>query len=323
MELSCGFAPSTQAPDLVVAAEQLGYTRAWMYDSPALYPDVWVALSRAADRTSAIGLGPGVLVPSLRHVMVTAAATVGLADLAPGRVALGIGTGFTGRNVLGQRALPWAEVVAYVEALRGLLAGDAVAWEGAQIQLIHPDGFSAGRPVEVPILLSAMGPKGVEIAHRLADGVFSVGQPQAGFDWSAVLVYGAVLDDGEDPGGDHAVAAAGPGAAVMYHALWEMGMPEALPGGQEWRERIDAFPADQRHLRVHERHLVGVNEWDRPVVDAETITALTLTGTVAELAPRLEDLAAQGATEVVFHPGGDDPSRELVRFAAVVRAAVG
>ena len=102
MDISCGFAPSAAAPDLVAAAEQLGYRRAWMYDSPALYPDVWVALSRAAERTSTIGLGPGVLVPSLRHVMVTAAATAGLAELAPGRVALGIGTGFTGRLVLGQ-----------------------------------------------------------------------------------------------------------------------------------------------------------------------------------------------------------------------------
>src|SRR3954449_12503931 len=193
MELSCGFAPSTQAPDLVVAAEQAGYARAWMYDSPALYPDVWVALSRAADRTSTIGLGPGVLVPSLRHVMVTAAATAGLADLAPGRVTLGIGTGFTGRLVLGQPALKWSEVEAYVHALRELLAGRAVDWDGGLIEMIHPDGFSAATPLEVPILISAMGPKGLEIATRIGDGVFSVSAPQAGFDWSAVLIYGTVL----------------------------------------------------------------------------------------------------------------------------------
>jgi 5,10-methylenetetrahydromethanopterin reductase len=29
-------------------AEELGYTRAWAFDSPALYGDVWVALARAA-----------------------------------------------------------------------------------------------------------------------------------------------------------------------------------------------------------------------------------------------------------------------------------
>lgn len=317
MDISCGFAPSAAAPDLVAAAEQLGYRRAWMYDSPALYPDVWVALSRAADRTSTIGLGPGVLVPSLRHVMVTAAATAGLADLAPGRVALGIGTGFTGRLVLGQPAMRWAEVEAYVHALRELLAGRAVEWDGAQIEMIHPDGFSASRPIDVPILISAMGPKGLDIARRIGDGVFSVSSAQAGFDWSAVIVYGTVLDDGEDADSERAVAAAGPGASVLYHALWEQGIAEMLPGGDEWRARIDAFDEAERHLRVHERHLVGINDWDRDVVTGETITALTLTGTAAELRVRLEDLAAQGATEIAFHPGGDDPVDELRRFAQV------
>jgi 5,10-methylenetetrahydromethanopterin reductase len=50
----------------------LGYRRAWLYDSPALATDVWMVLSRCAQRTSRIGLGPGVLVPSLRHPMVNA-----------------------------------------------------------------------------------------------------------------------------------------------------------------------------------------------------------------------------------------------------------
>jgi 5,10-methylenetetrahydromethanopterin reductase len=317
MDLSCGFAPSAEAPDLVAVAEELGYRRAWMYDSPALYPDVWAGLSRAADRTSTIGLGTGVLVPSLRHVMVTAAAAAGLADLAPGRVTLGIGTGFTGRLVLGQPAMRWAEVEAYVHALRELLAGRITEWDGAPVQMIHPDGFSAATPLEIPILISAMGPKGLEIAARIGDGVISVSAPQAGFDWSAVLIYGTVLDDGEDPGSDHAVAAAGPGASVLYHALWEQGMAEALPGGDEWKAKIEEFPEAERHIRVHERHLVGINEWDRAVVTGETITALTVTGTAAELKGRLEDLVAQGATEIIFHPGGEDLAGELRRFAAV------
>lgn len=317
MDISCGFAPSAAAPDLVAAAEQLGYVRAWMYDSPALYPDVWATLYRAADRTSTIGLGTGVLVPSLRHVMVTAAAVAGLADLAPDRVALGIGTGFTGRLVLGQPAMRWAEVESYIHALRELLAGRAVEWDGSLIQMIHPDGFSAALPLEVPIVLSAMGPRGQEIAHRIADGVFSVSSPAPGFDWSAALIYGTVLDDGEDPGSDHAVAAAGPGASVLYHALWEQGMAEALPGGDEWKLRVEEFPEAERHIRVHERHLVGINEWDRSVVTGETISALTVTGTAKEVRGRLEDLVAQGASEIVFHPGGDDLADELRRFADV------
>ena len=46
--LSCAFATSMSTPEHVATAEGLGYERAWLYDSPALYPDVWVTLARAA-----------------------------------------------------------------------------------------------------------------------------------------------------------------------------------------------------------------------------------------------------------------------------------
>ena len=81
-----------------------------------------MSLARCAERTDTIGLGPAVLVPSLRHPMVTAAAVATLADLAPDRVAVALGAGFTGRHVLGQRAMRWDDVRAYVVALRALLA---------------------------------------------------------------------------------------------------------------------------------------------------------------------------------------------------------
>ena len=75
--------------------------------SPVLYPDVWVTLAGAAERTRRIGLGPGVLIPRLRHVMVNAAAIATLVALAPGRVVAGVGSGFSGQLALGQRPMPW------------------------------------------------------------------------------------------------------------------------------------------------------------------------------------------------------------------------
>ncbi len=60
IKLSCAFATSNQSHEHARIAESLGYERAWFYDSPALYPDVWVHPGRAAERTSRIGLGPGV-----------------------------------------------------------------------------------------------------------------------------------------------------------------------------------------------------------------------------------------------------------------------
>ena len=111
----------------------LGYGRAWLYDSPALVTDVWMVLSRCAERTSRIGLGPGVLVPSLRHPMVNAAAIAELVNQAPGRVAVAIGSGFTGRLTLGKRPMPWRQVAEYVRCLKALLAGETAQWEGAKI----------------------------------------------------------------------------------------------------------------------------------------------------------------------------------------------
>ncbi len=42
LEISCAFATSLDTPEHVAVAERLGYRRAWCYDSPALYPDVWI-----------------------------------------------------------------------------------------------------------------------------------------------------------------------------------------------------------------------------------------------------------------------------------------
>jgi hypothetical protein len=58
MEISCAFATSPDIPDHIVLAEQLGYRRAWRYDSRALLSDVWMTLTHAAERTDGIPLGP-------------------------------------------------------------------------------------------------------------------------------------------------------------------------------------------------------------------------------------------------------------------------
>src|SRR5437773_4954806 len=124
MDISCGFATATETPDHVVLAEQLGFKRAWLYDSPALYPEVFMALARGAERTTRIGLGPGVMIPSLRHPMLAAASIAELEALAPGRVVVGVGSGFTGRMTLGQRPLAWATVAAYIRTVQALLRGE-------------------------------------------------------------------------------------------------------------------------------------------------------------------------------------------------------
>jgi 5,10-methylenetetrahydromethanopterin reductase len=327
MDISCAFATSSDAPTHVQLAETLGYRRAWLYDSPALQSDVWMILSRCAERTSRIGLGPGVLVPSLRHPMVNAAAIAELADQAPGRAAVAVGSGFTGRFTLGKRPMPWREVAEYVRCLRALLAGETSEWDGAKIRMLHPPGFGAKRPVQVPILIGADGPKGLAVAAELGDGVFSAAVPQPDAvkvaDWRALLSFGTVLDEGEQLSSARVVDAAGPSAVVMYHVAYERGgaaAVDALPGGCEWRAAIEAYPETERHLAIHEGHLVKANPRDEPHV-ADLIplaSAAALVGTAQQVSERVAGLGALGVTELVYQPAGSDIERELHAFASAM-----
>jgi 5,10-methylenetetrahydromethanopterin reductase len=322
LDLSCAFATSMATPDHVVVAEDLGYERAWLYDSPALYPDVWVQLCRAAERTSRIGLGPGVLIPSLRHPMTTAAAIATLVELAGrDRVAVGVGTGFTGRFTLGQKPLAWASVAHYVLTVKALLRGEITEWDGAKIQMLHPDGFGAARPIEVPFLLGAAGPKGMATAREVAEGMLIAGgEPTPDGTWQAALFFGTVLDDGEDVGSERVMAAAGHGAAVFFHFWYENGRSMAdLPRGPEWEAAYADVPDDERHLAIHDLHLVGVNRRDRAFIDGEMLAAMGSAYSPAQLRERLAALEESGMTEVAYQPAGPDIPRELTAFAEAAR----
>ena len=325
MDISCAFATASDSPAYVELAETLGYKRAWLYDSPALYPDVWMVLSRCAERTSRIGLGPGVLVPSLRHPMVNAAAIAELVSQAPGRVAVAIGSGFTGRFALGKRPMPWRQVADYVRCLKALLAGETAEWEGAKVRMLQLPGFGAERPIDVPILIGADGPKGLAVAAELGDGVFSAALPQPDAvgvaDWRALLAFGTVLDESEDLAAPRVIDAAAPAAVVLYHATYERGGAAAvdgLPGGHGWREAIEAYPESERHLAIHEGHLVKANPRDEPHVGdlIPFASSMALTGAANEIPDKIAALAALGVTELVYQPAGSDIERELRAFGS-------
>ena len=320
MDISCAFPPVPDTPDHVALAERLGYRRAWVYDTPALQLDVWVTLARAAERTQRIELGPGVLIPSLRHVLVTAAAVATLVDLAPGRVNVGIGSGFTGRLAMGQRPNPWAFVEQYVRQLKGLLAGEIVDVDGAATQMMHGAGQAPPRPMRVPIVIGTAGPKGEAVARTLADGIFTV-TPVSGFTWAALLTFGTVLDPGEPAESERVLLAAGANAGVVYHRAYDLpgapGRPglRDVSGGAEWRAAIEAFPKRERHLHTHRGHLTFPNEIDRKVLTGETIRRYTFTGEAAVLRQRMDELGARGVTEIAYQPAGPDIPRELTAFA--------
>ena len=321
MDISCVFPPMPKTPHYIALAEQLGYKRAWAFDTPALQLDVWMTLARAAERTTRIELGPAVIIPHLRHVMTTAAAIATLYDLAPGRVNAVLGTGFTGRLSMGQRPLPWTFVTQYTRQLQALLAGEIVEIDGAATKMLHGAGQAPARPIKIPILLAAAGPKGLTVAREIADGIFTP-EPTGGFDWSILALFGTVLDPGESPDAPRVIAAAGPGAVLPYHAAFEHAVyhrldSTTLPHADRWLEVVQALPEQERHLRIHEGHLTSLNEIDARVVTGEVIMAHTFTGEADDVRSRLTKFAETGVTEVAFHPEGPDIERELTAFAKV------
>jgi 5,10-methylenetetrahydromethanopterin reductase len=287
-----------------------------------------MALALAAERTSRIGLGPGVLVPSLRHPMVNAAATAALAALAPGRVAVGFGTGFSGRRAMGYRGIKWAFMSEYIRAYQGLLRGEVVEWEGAKMQMLHPAGHAPARPIDVPILISALGPMGAEVTRELGAGLYATLQlPDFArdFDEVAYLFWGTVLDEGEDPTSERVRLAGGPGTALSWHGAYEFGGQAAvaeLPGGEAWNEVVNRTSEEQRHLAVHSGHCVELNDADQAAWSSggsALLTQSTVSGTAQQVRGKLDELADGGVTELVYQPCGPDTRRELETFLEVAR----
>jgi len=114
----------------------------------------------------------------------------------------------------------------------------------------------------------------------------------------------------------------------MYHAAYERGgaaAVDALPGGRRWRETIESYPAAERHLAIHEGHLVKANARDEPHV-ADLIplaSAASLVGTAQQVSERVAGLGALGVTELVYQPAGSDIERELRVFASAMGITVG
>jgi phenylpyruvate tautomerase PptA (4-oxalocrotonate tautomerase family) len=167
---------------------------------------------------------------------------------------------------MGAKATTWAYLADYVKTFRALLRGDTADWNGQHMRMMHPEGHAPRRPIDVPVLISAFGPKGLAVAKELGDGLFTVnGQtdPAKDFKWAALAAHGTVLAAGEALNSPRIAATAGPGNALAYHSAYEFGGdPTALPAGQVWLDSINQEPEAESQFAVFDQHLVGLTEAD-------------------------------------------------------------
>lgn len=104
----------------------------------------------------------------------------------------------------------------------------------------------------------------------------------------------------------------------MYHLVYEFEGADGvdrLPGGSAWRERIEAIPAQRRHLEMHRGHGHVANEIDCASVPRSMAGALAVVGDAEAVRESIAGLGQIGVTEMLFNPAGSAIPRELERFA--------
>jgi 5,10-methylenetetrahydromethanopterin reductase len=291
----------------------------WIFDSAPLWEDPFVHLALAAVRTSRIGLGTAVLIPSQRSVMTMASGIATIARLSGGRFRACFGTGYTARRAMGQGPMTLDALFDYVGTLRQLLSGQTAVVDGKPTRMLHADGLASPRPIAVPMWLSVFGPRGSARADEVADGIIGMPHPTLP---TATMVSGTVLDPGEDGGSDRVREAIGPWRVVGWHAAYAQGgaaVVDAMPGGSAWRADLEALASEaERHLLTFEGHVTHLTERDRQLL--EHIDVTTMVGDPASIATQIERLGAAGFCEVMYTPTGPDVERELRAFAST-RAA--
>src|SRR5262245_28528485 len=160
-----GTSPMPDLMRLIRSIEAAGFDGAGILDSQMISRDTFVVLGQAATRTSRLTLFPAVTNPFTRHASVLAGAIQTVEELAPGRVKFVIGTGYTSASTIGRKAATLAEMRACIGDVKSLLAGKSVDFDGTPGRL----AYAAGRPI--PVLMAASGPKAIELAGEIADGV--------------------------------------------------------------------------------------------------------------------------------------------------------
>jgi len=134
--------------------------------------NVYVTLAAAALYTNKIILGTGVTNPWMVNPVITAQAIATLNELAPGRVVLGMGAGDkTTLEAVGiEMGKPLAAVKEAIEMFRKLTNGESVAFQG---EVFKAAGAKLNfKPAnKIPVYVGAQGPKMLEMAGKIGDGV--------------------------------------------------------------------------------------------------------------------------------------------------------
>src|SRR5215207_229169 len=182
--LNLGYWGGGNRDDLVLAreADRLGYSVVWAAE--AYGSDAPTVLSWVAARTERIDIGSAVMQIPARTPACTAMTAATLDALSGGRFRLGLGV--SGPQVSeGWHGVrfdkPLGRTREYVEIIRIAMRRETLRYSGRHYTLPLPDGPGKAlklivHPVRehIPVYLAAVGPKNLELAGAIADGLLPI-----------------------------------------------------------------------------------------------------------------------------------------------------
>ncbi len=317
-----GVLPNRPIEDLATLAqhaEELGFAGIWVADSQSIFRDAFCALALCAARTRKLKLATGVTNPVTRHPAILACSFATLDELSGGRAVLGIGVGESSVETLSLRPARIARLEQAALALRGLLAGEEVSWDGARIRMTW-------RVQPIPIVFASSGPRSLEAAGRVADGVlfqvgatpamvsYAFGHIERGAAGRPVTRYMRLACSVDHDRGAARSAAAGYVAAaagtVFRSAPAEM-LDEGLVGDiRALKERYDYY----EHTSSAAPHTELVTD--------RILDSIAIAGTPEEAVPRFRELVALGVDEFVLTITSPRPEKTLRILAEEVLPAL-
>jgi 5,10-methylenetetrahydromethanopterin reductase len=320
---------------MVEEIESLGFDHLWLTDSSLHARNCYAYLTLAAARSSRLLIGTAVTNPATRHPAITAAAAATVDEISGGRMILGIGAGDRPLLALGLQPSRLATVEAAIGGIRALWRGESVDLNAENPGPGHPNRgeFSLSEAhlrfparADLPVFISASGPKTLDLAGRVADGVILlVGLFPEALDWAisrvaraadaagracphiAVFAYGAVAED-EAAALDEArsIAAWFPQTAPHICAL--AGLPSEL---------VDAVRAGYAGGEFQEASAAA-----RGLPD-DFVRKVALAGNQARAAAQIRAALDAGADSVHVFPLGRDRMATVRAFARAWSAAAG
>lgn len=304
---------------LAKLSEELGFSHVWIGDSHLIWREAYVNMAAAALNTSKVKLGTGVTNPLTRHPSVVASAFATLEELAPGRFIIGIGLGDSSVETMGMKPARLDYFEKTLTQIRALLAGEEAELETGKIHLKHPCKS------KVPIYVAASGPKMLELAGRIADGVIIL----VGVDADYIRQAKEKIQIG--------ARAARRDLNDLHLLLW---VPCAVSDKFPAKDAVKAhvarvvahplpFALDQREQKVLEKIRRAYNYYqhmEQKASQAEVIPdwlvdKFAIAGTVSECRARVEELKKSGIDQIAIIPyevGAGGREETLRNFASAV-----